>query len=123
MDDKFKVYDQICTTITQWLMSNIQHHPEPLCITDIGINDKQDLCILSILNYVQYLTDKSVQYSGNFITYLILKYIKKFKYLHYCHATINMFILNLPEFEREVMLFLGQKQELLEEIYDTYYAR
>ena len=123
MDNKFQVYDGVCATVTQWLMSNILHHPEPFCITDVDPQDKEDLCILSILDYVQKLMDKPVQYSGNFITYLILKYIKKFKYLHYCHATVNMFILNLPEFEREVMLSIDKRMDLLKEIYETYYER
>lgn len=123
MDEKFKEYDSICATITQWLVYNLTEHPEPFCIKNVDADDKEDLCVLSIIGYLQTLTDRYINYEGSFWSYIRLKYFKKFKFLHRSRVTIPMFILDIHDFERELMLSINKYPSILGEIYDEYYRR
>ncbi len=123
MDEKFKEYDTICATVTQWLLYNLTEHPEPFCITNIDADDKEDLCILSIISFLQALTDRTISYNGGFWNYIRLKYFKKFKFLHRGRTLIPVFILDIHKFEQELMLSINKHPSILAEIYDEYYRR
>ena len=123
MDDKFKVYDEIVSTATQWLMCFMTDHNQDICFTDVDWHDEEDLCILSVASWLPLITGRKIYYKGNIFTYLILKYIKHYKILQWRKFDMDTAEIVLPEFEKELMLALSKHPSLLAEIYQQYYKR
>ena len=103
MDEKFKLYDEICETSLKWLLWHINEGHNPICLTDIDSHDKGDLWLLSICTWVDSITDVKFYFRGNPFTYFYLKWFKKYKYLHYTITGFDMYTISVPAFEMELV--------------------
>lgn len=123
MDEKFKLYDEICETGIKWLFYHIDQGRNPICLIDIDPSDKEDLWFLSMASWVQALSDAEFYFKGNIFTFIRLKYFKKYKFLHYTIDGFDMFNIIVPDFESEIVQVFNKFPTILGEIYETYYER
>lgn len=121
MDDKFKLYDEICETGVKWLLCKIKEEGKPLCVSNISLFAKEDMWVLSVLRWVDVMSRAKTYYSGSIIKFLILKYFKRFKFLKYAFNTKDKFIINAKEFGIEIVKVFDKLPFILGDIYEEYY--
>jgi len=123
MNEKFKLYDEICATGLKWLLWHVEEGHNPMCVSNIDIHDKGDLWFLSTLAWVDSITDVKVYFKGSPFAYLYLKWFKKYKYLHYTNWGFDMFVISVPDFEIELAHVFNRFITIFDEIYTAYYER
>ena len=123
MQEKFQLYDEICETGIKWLLFNFERAQLPICIKTIGINNKEDLWFCCITRSFDTFINTPTYFTGSWIKFLILKYIKGFKFLHYTFKLKNKFIIDAEVFEIEIVKTFNKFPYILGDIYDEYYKR
>jgi len=123
MDEKFKMYDEICETGIKWLLYHIEHHGESICLSNIDPHDHEDLWFVSVASYVNSIAKVKFYFTGSIFTFIYLKYFKKYKFLHYTLTGFDMFNISVPDFEIELVRGFNKYLTILGEIYETYYER
>ena len=117
-------YDSIDNTAARWLAWNLEGK-DSIGFTCINGVDESNLWLLSIARHLYTYSEKPIYLDCNWIDYLWIKYILRFKFVkHYNkRKNNNVFLIDAIEFIKEIADNFKINEKTLEEIYDVYYRR
>lgn len=122
MDD-YSLYDSINTYAVRWLTYNAKSHVKPLGIKNFNKKSTYHMWLLKMIesysvfnNYCNYYID------GNFISYLYLRYIKKFKHLRYTINCKKNLMIEADIFIKELTESFGENPNIVLKIYNKYWG-
>ena len=123
-DEKLKLYDNINTLATRWLIWNASERNQPIGIKKFNWKNKTDLWLLNLMRsygvfngYVVYFLDCP------FLIYFYMRYIYKDRYIRWAKREKNVFLIEPELFAKEVCSNFGVNGSITEEIYDEYWRK
>lgn len=117
-------YDSIDSTAARWLSYLLQTKGK-IGFTQLGSIDEEDLWLLSIARHVHIYSDTIIYVDCNWLDFLWLRYIKKFKFIKHYNSKKDkgVFLINAIEFEKEIAEACNTDIATIVKIYDAYYRR
>ena len=118
--DKLQLYDAINTTAASWINYNAKINHGKIGLMYFNHKDKTHLWLLNILKaYSTYNIYCKYYIKTNIFIYLYYKYFKYFK--HLSRNAHNVFWINPDIFIKEVAAAHNCNQNIIIDIYNTYY--
>lgn len=121
--DELNLYDSINTYAVRWLTYNAKSHGKPLGIKNFNRKNTYHMWFLHMLenysvfnNYCDYYID------GSFVSYLYLRYIKKFKHLRYTTNSKANLMIDIDIFIKELTNAFHENANIILKIYNEYWG-
>ena len=124
-------YDGVIRIVMTCLSYNNDEH-DTICLDEVNLKDKNHMCILAIADVWSRAYERTPYINCNFLQYLYLKYIKKFKGLKRIKSIsyFEPFSIKVPILIEDIYKYFSSdlfnfevNKNLFSDIYNTYYDR
>ena len=116
-------YDGVNTEAARWVLWNYKDKKKPIGIEKFNRKNKSHMWFLCILRSCRIASTYNYFYIDcNWINYLIIRYIKKFKYVRRAHGN-DVFLIDPQVFIHEICNFYKDDVSIVEKIYDEYWSK